>query len=151
MKIHFPFCLVLLLFATAAGAQVISVQGSTDTVHGRLIKTITTRGQFVSFDKNRPDRFFLRDASDQMEMKCVMTEPGTDLFFASHAKDDLKVTYQVRDVTITGGKTEWLNFAMKIRSLKTGDDAQGWQQKMASDTALLQSCQEQLRKLRSAE
>lgn len=150
MKILLPiFALVLL--ATTAGAQVTSVQVTTDSVHGRLIKTITTRGQFVSFDKNHADRFFLRDASDQMVMNCVMTEPGTDLFLASHVKDDLKVTYQVRDVTVPGGKTEWLNYAMSIRSLKTGDDAKIWPKKMASDSTLLQSCQEQLRQLNASE
>ncbi|HZK75417.1 MAG TPA: hypothetical protein VFD13_00790 [Candidatus Kapabacteria bacterium] len=125
-----------------------------DSIRGRLVKTITTRGQFVSFDKNHADRFFLqasptmRDASDQMVMNVVMTDTETDLFLANHAKEDLKVTYQVRDVTIPGGKTKWLNYAVSIRSLKTGDDAHGWPEKLASDTTLLQSCREKLRQLR---
>ncbi|HET6400176.1 MAG TPA: hypothetical protein VFH95_02160 [Candidatus Kapabacteria bacterium] len=120
---------------------------ASDSIPGRLIKQVTTRGQFVSFDKNHADRFFFRDASDEMEMNMVMTEPETDLFLADHSKDDLKITYQIRDLTQPGGKTEWLNYATSIRSLKTGDDAKIWPEKMASDSMLLQSCQEQLRQL----
>ncbi|MFI5201319.1 MAG: hypothetical protein ACHQNE_02920 [Candidatus Kapaibacterium sp.] len=126
-----------------------SAHVTADSIQGRLIKTITTRGQFVRFDKNHPDRFFLRDATDQMVMNCVMTEPETDLFLAGHAKDDLKLTYQVRDVTIPGGKTEWLNYAMSIRSLTTGDDAHSWPQKLASDPDLLARDSVQLKQLRN--
>ncbi len=143
MKIFLPIFLIVFALSANASAHV-----ATDTLRGRLIKTITTRGQFVSFDKNHADRFFFRDASDEMVMNAVMTEPETDLFLANHAKDDLTMTYQVRDLTIPGGKTEWLNYAMSIRSLKTGDDAKSWPGKMANDSSLLQSCQKQLRELR---
>jgi hypothetical protein len=118
-----------------------------DSLRGHLITTVTTRGQFVSFDKNHATRFFLRDASNQMVMNCIMTEPGTDLFLASHAKDDLKLTYQVREVTAVDGTTERLKYAMSIRSLRTGDDAREWPKKLAEDSTLLTRAREQLKEI----
>jgi hypothetical protein len=146
MKLFLPIFLIVLTLSTTASAHV-----SADSIPGRLIKTITTRGQFVRFDKDHADRFFIRDASDQMVMNCVMTDTETDLFLADHAKDDLKLTYQVRDVTIPGGKMQWLNYAMSIRSLKTGADEHSWPQKLANDSTLLQSSQTKLRELRGEE
>jgi hypothetical protein len=119
-----------------------------DSLRGHLITTVTTRGQFVSFDKNHATRFFLRDASNQMVMNCIMTEPGTDLFLASHAKDDLKLTYQVREVTAVDGTTERLKYAMSIRSLRTGDDAREWAGKIANDSILFQNCKKLVSELR---
>lgn len=152
MKILLSIFAFVLLAANADAqvthTQVTDTQVTSDTVHGRLIKTITTRGQFVSFDRNHPDRFFFRDASDQMEINIVATEPETDLFLADHAKDDFKITYQIRDATVPGGKTEWLNYATMLRSLKTGDNVEDWPSKLAADSDLLERDREQLAKLR---
>ncbi len=118
-----------------------------DSIRGTLITTVTTRGNFVSFNKNHTDRLFLRDASDQMTMNLIMTEPETDLFLADHAKDDLKITYQVREVPKSGGGIERLNYATMLRSLRTGDDVRDWPKKLAADSDLLTQDREQLRQL----
>lgn len=149
MKIVFSVTLLAAVLASSNKGIRRDSDFQGDSVQGRLIKTITTRGHFVSFDKNHPHRFFFRDASDEMVMNVVATEPETDLFLADHAKDDLKITYQVRDVTVPGGKTEWLNYAMSIRSLKTGEDACNWRAKMANDSDLRNRDSVELRELRN--
>ncbi len=136
-----------LILASFWGVQ----QHSTDTLPGQLVTTVTTQGTFVMFDKQHPDRFFFRDASDQMEMDVVLTQPEADLFLADHAKDDLKITYQTRDVPKPGGGTERLYFETMLRSLRTGDNLKDWPQKLAADSSRLRRCQQELEDIRSVE
>ena len=121
-----------------------------DSIRGQLITTVTTSGNFVSFDKAHPDRFFLRDASDQMLMNVIRTAPETDLFLADHAKDDLKITYQVRVVSETVGSAERVNYVIKLRSLRTGDDVKDWPEKL-QDSSRLERCEEELRRIHEIE
>lgn len=120
----------------------------TDSIRGQLITTVTTRGTFDGFDKHHADRFFLRDASDQMLLNLIMTAPETDLFVADHAKDDLKITYQTRELPTSGGETERVYYLTQLRSLRTGDDVKDWPEKLQNNSDLLSRDSEELRELR---
>src|SRR5437868_12430596 len=64
-----------------------------DSLLGRTVKTITTTGQFVSFDKDHPDRAFIADAMG-MSINLILSAPEMDCFLANHVKDNLSFTYE---------------------------------------------------------
>jgi len=147
---------ILLLFRLALNPmpdskrRMIAHVAATDTMLGRKIKTITATGQFSLFDKHHTDRAFLKGA-DGMTMNIIYTVPEMDCFLANHAKDDLQYTYEVHEVEHPDSKVERLNYALRIVSLKTGDDTKTWAQKEAKDWLLMQRHHEQLKKIRHEE
>ncbi|MDP4198715.1 MAG: hypothetical protein Q8922_13845 [Bacteroidota bacterium] len=119
-----------------------------DTSLGRLVKTITTDAEFVSFDKDHVDRAFIRDESHGGIAMNVLLAPEMDCFLANHAKDQLRITFEIRERE-NAGKTEKLNVALRIVSLKTGDDTKTWAEKESQDSTLLGLHHEQLVKVRA--
>jgi hypothetical protein len=137
--------IVLFLFSIPAHAHRL------DTIPGRLIKRIATPAQFVSFDKKHNDRFFARDQSSGLLLNAVMTVPETDCFLANHAKDDLQISYEIREVMDSTAKTERQNYALRIVSMKTGDDTRTWAAKESQDSAMMRDHHEQLKRERKEE
>jgi len=76
-----------------------------------------------------------------------MTVPEMDCFLANHAKDDLQYTYEVHEVDHPDGKVERLNYALRIVSLKSGDDTKTWAEKEAKDSAVMERHHNQLKKM----
>ncbi len=141
MKIFFGIALIL--FSIPAHTHRL------DTIPGRLIKKITIPAQFVSFDKKHSDRFYARDGSNGMLMNAIMVVPEMDCFLANHAKEDLQISYEIHEVADSNSKAERLNFAVRVVSLKTGDDTRTWAAKEAKDSTLMQMHHAQLKRIRS--
>ena len=79
----------------------------------------------------------------------AFTVPEMDCFLANHAKEDLQITYEIREVNDTAKKkTEHVNYLIRIVSLKTGDDTNTWAEKEKKDPKLLAAHHEELRKVR---
>jgi hypothetical protein len=135
---------IAFLASSNAGAQSLKA----DSLPGRFIKRVTTPARFVSFDKKHNDRFFARDASDQMLLNEIMVVPEMDCFLANHAKDDLQISYEIHELTDSTAKTVRVNYATRIISLKTGDDSRTWAAKEASDSTIMQRHHEQLKRER---
>ena len=144
----------LLLFYLAPGGQSqsgpIPHSAAADSMLGRKIKTISMCGSFSLFDKQHTERAFLKGA-DGMTMNIIFAAPEMDCFLANHAKDDLQYTYEVHEIEHSDSKVERLNYAMRIVSLKSGDDTRTWADKETKDSALMQRHHEQLKKLRGEE
>ncbi len=119
-----------------------------DTTLGRLVKTITTDAEFVSFDKDHLDRGFLRDQSRGGIVTNFWLAPEMDCFLSNHAKDGLRITYEIRE-GCTASKQERVNIALRILSLKTGDDTKTWAEKESRDSTLAARHHEQLVKVRT--
>lgn len=119
-----------------------------DTTLGRLVKTITTDAEFVSFDKDHLDRVFLRDQSRGGIVTNFWLAPEMDCFLANHAKDGFRITYEIRE-GCTASKQERVNIALRIVSLKTGDDTKTWAEKEQRDSTMMSRHHEQLQKIRS--
>jgi hypothetical protein len=140
--------LLLAMFAFLASSNAGARSIRTDSLPGRLIKRVTTQAQFVSFDKKHNDRFFARDASDQMLLNEIMVVPEMDCFLANHTKDDLQISYEIHELTDSTAKTMRLNYATRIVSFKTGDDTRTWAAKEAKDSTIMQQHHEQLKRER---
>jgi len=143
-----------LLIIGAVGIGSISARYSrafihnSDTTLGRLLKTWTTEGQFVGFAKSRSDEFQFRDASNGFTISVIFGAPEMDCFLANHAKDDLRLTYEIYDRQDSLGKTIRTSKATRIVSLKSGDDTKTWAAKEQADSSLLLRHHEQLKKAR---
>jgi hypothetical protein len=109
---------------------------------------ITTRGQFVRFDKDHTDRFFFRDESSSMTLNMLLGASEMDCFLANHRKDDLQLTYTVYDHE-TADSHERINYATRVSSLKSGDDTKNWSEKESSDSTRLRDHHLELEKIRS--
>ena len=129
---------------------VVAHTAATDSMVGRKIKTITMCGSFSLFDKQHPDRAFLKGA-DGMTLNIIFAAPEMDCFLANHSKDDLQYTYEVHEVEHPDSKAERLNYALRIVSIKNGDDTRTWVIKEANDSELLKRHHEQLKKVRQEE
>jgi hypothetical protein len=123
---------------------------SADSMLGRKVKTITMCGTFSLFDKQHSDRAFLKGA-DGKTLHIIFAAPEMDCFLANHTKDDLQYTYEVHEIEHPGLKAERLNYALRIVSLKSGDDTRTWAQKEAKDSVLMQRHHEQLKEVRGGE
>ena len=116
-----------------------------DTTLSRLVKTVTTEAEFVSFDKDHGERAFLRDESRGGIVTNFLLAPEMDCFLANHAKDQLRITYEIRERE----NAVKINNAIRIVSLKTGDDTKTWSEREQRDSTLMSRHHEQLVKVRT--
>lgn len=117
-----------------------------DTTLGPVVKTISTTGQFSLFDKDNPNRAFIKDGYG-MSLNLILGQPEMDCFLANHAKDNLSFIYEIHESKTSGEKRQ--NLVTRIVSLKSGDDTRNWAQKEATDSTTQARHHEVLAKLRA--
>ena len=113
----------------------------------KLLKRITTEGEFVMLDKQHSDRAIIRDKSIGGIATNFVIGDEMDCFLANHQKDPLRISYEIYQREDSGKTITW-NKATRIISLKTGDDTKNWKQKENADPELVEEHHEELRKLR---
>jgi hypothetical protein len=118
-----------------------------DTAGARLLKRITTEGEFVMLDKQHTDRAIIRDKSIGGISTNFVIGDEMDCFLANHQKDPLRISYEIYQRADSGKTITW-NKATRIVSLKTGDDTKNWKVKESADAELAKRHHEELKKLR---
>ena len=81
-----------------------------------------------------------------MNMNVIMGAPEMDCFLANHLKEDLSYTYEIHDAPSEAKGR--LNLALRVVSLKSGDDTRTWGQKESQDSVMRARHHEQLDKVR---
>ncbi|SRR5579883_1012312 len=137
------FSLFLVVLVRPCFSQVAS-----DSASGHLIKQITTPASFLAFSKDDSNRAYLKDESRFGMTTAVQILPEMDCFLANHAKDDLRVTYEIWERE-NNGKTERINKAIRLVSLKSGDDTKTWSTKEANDAEALKDHHDKLKEVRA--
>ncbi len=116
-----------------------------DSSLGKLIKTVSSNGQFIQFDKDHADRCFLKDAYG-MSLNGLMGVKEMDCFLANHVKDELAFTYEIHEASAEAKGR--VNYLLRIVALKSGDDTRTWEKKESLDSAQRARHHEQLEKVR---